>query len=67
MPRVEQVDSRRIGSDYAFFELFVVLVSPSLRLLGSGSSALLSNTNLLVPSPSPLSVWELRWEQLVEP
>jgi hypothetical protein len=41
----------RIGSAYAFFELFVVLVSLSLRLLDSGSSALLSNTNLLVPSP----------------
>jgi hypothetical protein len=56
MPRVEQADTRRIGSDYAFFELFVVLVSLSLRLLGSGSSALLLNTNLPVPLHLPLSV-----------
>jgi len=42
----EQADSPRIGSDYAFFELFVVLVSLSLRLLDSGLWALLSVTNL---------------------
>jgi hypothetical protein len=36
MTCVEQADSRRIGSDYAFFELFVVLVSLSLPLLDSG-------------------------------
>jgi len=63
---VEAADTRRIGSDYVYFELFAVLVSLSLPPLDLASSALLSNTNLPVPLPLQHSVWEHRWEQLVE-